>query len=649
MNQRPQRQNPPGNNPPRQGGGRQQPAPIPEPSPWLEGIQPNPGGSASFVEYLRWLRQKSGSTTMDAGTQVQLLSKFDGNNFSTALNRLTNRTRLLANPQQGHVHFEVTCPWRIRVGGTKGPESMLLPAFDNLGMPYIPSSTLRGVARAMAVKEIGEEDAKKIFGSIDVNQGSMGKVTFLDAYPLPGNNHKGGLKPDMANAIWKWNGNNPPTYSPNPNTFLSLEKPTFVIGLRRNGCSDDEWANVQKWLKNGLAQGIGSQVNSGYGSLEADGRPKPIREDTILQVPFELEGQLSHGRKRFIQWNLNNRQQWQMRGASEAEVRPVAFKNMLRYWFRSLAFGVLPPQQVRLLEVKIFGGIEPAPHTGLFRVEIRDGRVVNDNAQSSHDPSGLITGNLVLRNSSQTRSLPEYERASLPNLLKNLTWLMFHLGGVGQGARRPCYSRQRSPWYRGSKLLLTQPDSFFQTPDNPQDFALLFSDRSRHFFEALALFSNHRIRLNQLNAVTQVSPSTWAEAFDVSSRLYIVSGEGLGTPNKSHALDILHDFFHQITDPIADLRQRAKNSKNQQEKSELDQQVSTHLTRGKNLCGGTETDYPTSGDSRNAIPSPVWIADYQDFQLVLVFGATKDPRSTYLKVLLENSERSIKLWPFPNP
>ncbi|MFM6862473.1 MAG: RAMP superfamily CRISPR-associated protein, partial [Dolichospermum sp.] len=138
--------------------------------------------------------------------------------------------------------FKVQCPWRIRVGGHRGPESILLPAFDALGIPYIPSSTLRGVARTQAIQEImakhnieWQEAEKQIalyFGSLETQDqaNQAGKVVFLDAYPLP-NQNQNVLAVDMVNNIWQWD-NNTPKYSPNPNPFFSLEKPMFLIGLR---------------------------------------------------------------------------------------------------------------------------------------------------------------------------------------------------------------------------------------------------------------------------------------------------------------------------------------------------------------------------------------------------------------------------------
>ncbi|MFN4280285.1 RAMP superfamily CRISPR-associated protein [Thermosynechococcus sp.] len=265
-------------NPPRgtgKGGGNHGKSNQPPPSPWLgHPLDPNPepNSSAGFVEYLRWMRSPD-SPTKD-GTKVQLVTMAEKGDYTARLEVLTQRTRDIAGAENC---FEVTCPWRIRVGGQRGPESMLLPAFDNLGIPYIPSSTLRGVARAQALRELrSETEVAKYFGSLEAAQADQaGKIIFLDAYPLPKQTYplpkqkkkNGGLACDIANNLWSWEGDSL-KYKANPNVFFSLRGVSFLIGLRpRDGVSRDILERVKEWLILGLKQGIGSQVNTGYGVL----------------------------------------------------------------------------------------------------------------------------------------------------------------------------------------------------------------------------------------------------------------------------------------------------------------------------------------------------------------------------------------------
>ncbi|MEN9252007.1 MAG: RAMP superfamily CRISPR-associated protein [Thermostichales cyanobacterium BF3_bins_165] len=520
--------------------------------------------------------------------------------------------------------FQVTCPWRIRVGGAKGPESMLLPAFDHLGIPYIPSSTLRGVARVRAIRELMQErnlgwkEADKAvapyFGHLEAEEEHhSGKVIFLDAYPLPtkpqrqgdpDNSKSGGLAVDIANNIWSWDGDSL-KYSPNPNVFFSLKQATFLIGIRPGpGCTAEIFEQVKKWLIQGLEQGVGSQINSGYGRLILQSKNSYPAE--FLRLSFELEGQLIHGRQKFTQWNWNqDRQEWQHRGAPEAEVRPVAFKNMLRYWFRAFGLGVLPAKSVQDWEAQLFGAITPSPKQGWMRVEILDGKNVQKEAKQKNDPVGEQSGILVL---SFSEECPVEKREAVKKLLINLTWIMFHLGGVGQGARRPCYSRenrQRAPWWRGSTLIPENEDDFWDLPESVGQFQKLFQNRLRNFFEALELVSGQTIPLTQPRMAGQVSQRDWIEAIDGNCRVVVCSGDE--DSGKPYALATLHRL--------------GRRGEGQYDRF---------------LCGGVQG---------GVVPSPVWIADLGDYQVVTVFGATQDPRRKFLQSLQTESDSYAQIWP----
>ncbi|MGB3192838.1 MAG: type III-B CRISPR module RAMP protein Cmr6, partial [Limnoraphis sp.] len=49
----------------------------------------------------------------------------------------------------------------------------------------------------------------------------------------------------------------------------------------------------------------------------------------------------------------------------------------------------------------------------------------------------------------------------------------------------------------------------------------------------------------------------------------------------------------------------------------------------------------------NVKPSPVWIADLGDYQVVTVFGATQNPRQEYLSRLQNQTDRTnfFQIWP----
>ena len=608
------------------GGGGERP-----PSPWLidGSSEPRPHQTASFVEYLRWMR--SPDHEYKDPTKVQILQKAEENvrHYDNRLRQLNKRTELLAGEGNS---FQVKCAWRIRVGGHRGPESILLPAFDALGMPYIPSSTLRGVARTQAIRDImaknklswkeAEKQVAPWFGSLEAAKPGdrAGKVVFFDAYPIPG---QVGLAVDMANNIWSWEGNSL-KYSPNPNVFFSLKEPTFLIGVRlASGCNDTGVLDqVTQWLKKGLQAGIGSQVNTGYGELMLAGAGKP--KDEFFRVGFTLKGQLIHGGQKFVKssqpyekdddghfkTDKNGRLKPDTR--PDAEVRPVAFKSMLRYWFRAFALGVLSPDEVKEWERQLFGAINPSKTLGWVRFEILDGKVTQKEPEPKKEGRnrlcGAQKGVLTIAYSGEA---PASKHESLKKLFEALTWMMFHLGGIGQGARRPCYSRNnrdRAPWWRGSTLYPEKGDEFWKLPDSPQEFQQLFRQRLGDFYAALGKLSGSTINWNKPNKVGTVNASTWTEAVDANCCILVCSGNAdFGKP---YALAVLHSDDLKVNGDY-----------------------------NGNLCG------KVSGGVK---PSPVWIADLGKYQVVTVFGATQDPRKQFVQKLKPQpkSESHAQIWPF---
>jgi CRISPR-associated protein Cmr6 len=590
-----------------------------EPSPWLNHphhtlTEPT---EASFVEYLRWMRSLDQDPKYKNETKTQILQMAqEGVNYQERLKALNQRTEKISNARRG-MHFKVMCPWRMRVGGHRGPESILLPSFDALGVPYLPSSTLTGVARAAAIREFMERDnlswqnaEKKIaayFGSIEAtdSKNRAGKVVFLDAYPEA--SKSAGLAMDMANSIWRWEGDRIGDYSPNPNSFFSLKDVTFVIGVcRMSNCDDDTFIQVKKWLIKGLQSGIGSQINSGYGSMGVENEPST--HQPFLKLDFDIEGQLIHANKRFKDIKQPYRfDKGRLRDnlMSEPEVRSVAFKSMLRYWFRSFALGVLPAigeQGVKAWEAKLFGSIDPATW-GWVKFDL----VAGKQYEPSQKEAGLQQGILRLYFSP---SAPIDKQHHLESLFKNLTWLMFRLGGVGQGARRPCHKRQSNPWYRGSKLVpYGNDDPFWDLPDMPEQFYQQFQERLQGFYQALSNISGRLISSRNLNCVGAVTSKQWVEAVDSNCIIFAYQGDDRQSKKpKKHALAVLHS------------QEFKKN-------------------------GGYDIDLCGEATRNNVQPSPVWIADAEDenYQVVTVFGATQEPRKGFVKKLLDQG--AIQVFP----
>jgi CRISPR-associated protein Cmr6 len=576
-------------------------------SPWLKGyepsIAPDKDTFVGFAEYLRWMRSPDTAEKDKTKLEILQLAVEKSKGYKQRLEVLTSRTKRIAG--EGNT-FEVTSTWRIRVGGQRGPESMLLPAWDALGIPYIPSSTLRGVARDRAIREFMAEDRDltynqavdkmaPYFGSIDPStprEDRAGKVIFLDAYPVPANSEA--LAVDIANNIWKWDGNSP-KYGARPFAFLSLLKPTFTIGIKpTQKCNDETFDRVKGWLIGGLQSGIGSQVNSGYGELLIKGGENPRKE--ILQKPIEftIEGQLIHGVKFTGQY------------VAQAEVRPIAFRAMLRYWFRAFALGVLPPNDVKKLEAQLFGSIDPTlsnenkPNHGWVSVHILDAK---PELSSKNDFCKEQSGTLILRYSNSA-PMEAHIRNLIYDLLKSLTWLMFHLGGVGQGARRPLHDRATSPKRRGSNLkfvdrALTKPS------ETPEGLRSNFRALITKFYAALNKLTNSDVNSQSLNNISTSNNERWVEAVDRNCCIFICQGES--SKNKPYALEILHSPEFKL-DP--------RNGR----------------SYDPELCGKMQK------------PSPVWICNKGSYQVVTVFGANANPRKKYVEKLLAD-RNNIQIFP----
>jgi CRISPR-associated protein Cmr6 len=593
------------------------------------------------VEYLRWMRTAEYPDKDTANiSKLRILQMIEEDaDYSDRLRQLNKRTKLIAGENNC---FPVTCPWRIRVGGHRGPESTLLPAFDALGMPFIPSSTLRGVARNQAIEDFitqgqnrqqAETEVMKYFGGLDATgRDHTGKVIFLDAYPTP-TNKTGGLSVDITNNIWKWGDNNQLDYKPQPLAFFSLQKATFLIGIRpTNYCQPDEFTKIKTWLIAGLENGIGSQVNTGYGTLVNDQNQEI--NDYFWQIPFTLEGQLIHGVKRFKDPNKPYKKDEEgnfkldsSKFSAINEVRSIAFKSMLRYWFRALASGVLPigsietlknylkdfhknvnvqpPAEVRALEAILFGAITPQTR-GWVKFQIINSKIIPSQKQGNNYTCGEQSGELILSYSS---GAPSGKQDAIKKLFTNLTWLMFHLGGVGQGARRPCYSRQKranpNPPWRGSTLIPESEDEFWELPETIQEFQQLFKQRLQGFYVALKELTGRNINYQQLRTVNQVRRDKWSQAVDNNCRIIVCSGDA--QQEKPYALSVLHQ-------------------------REFKQDV--------NVCGKAEN------------PSPVWIADLDHYQVVTVFGVTvnNNPRQQFVQKLRDGTSKKefAQIFPFPD-
>ena len=645
---------------------------LPPPSPWLTKVEPEFTETASFVEYLRWMRpphstENESYKKRDNDAKLQLLSiAEDQANYSKRLASITERTRKIVKSQGGIIR-KVTCPWRIRVGGHRGPESILLPAFDALGLPYIPSSTLRGVARNQAIRDLmTKEDLKwddairqisLWFGSLDTEKKSdrMGKIIFLDAYPFLNKEKKdkdlsGGLAIDIANNIWSWDENYL-NYSPNPNIYFSLQEPTFLVGIipRIKGEEGKEICNkVKKWLIKGLANGAGAQINSGYGRLVTHTKnfcKKKIYQLSVPQelfrVNFCLEGQLVntykklsnpyHPYKRNSQtgdFDRDKKQQLKLNDQFVSEIRPTAFKSLLRYWFRALTLGIWDIDQVKTWEAQLFGSIDANyKKQGWLKLNVLEITDLEEEDKFENTQQGV----LIFALSSES---PHDKQEEIKILFKNLLWIMSFLGGVGLGARRPYHQRNGIPQIRGSSLEIfpsdenDQESNFWQLPSTVKKCKTAFSDKTNGFYNALGeLVDNNENAINSypLKSVenAKINEHYWIDVLDNNCEIWVTLAD---QKKKPHALQELHDYYHSLEED--------------------------EYSMAKSLCGGTDVDYPQDNIKRDVTPSPIWITNYDmseqvSYQIITVFGAGYNPRKEYLRRLNIKTEKENIMQIFP--
>ncbi|MEW6419780.1 MAG: type III-B CRISPR module RAMP protein Cmr6 [Nitrospirota bacterium] len=157
------------------------------------------------------------------------------------------------------------------------------------GFPYIPASSVKGIARAYAEmsKEASEDELREIFGSEDKNKvletNREGKVVFLDGLPTEFPK----LEIDIMNPHYGdyYQGNKPPAdyLSPNPITFLTVATgQEFSFLLFSKDVSLVEKA--EQWLKEGLSQlGAGGKTNVGYGYFKIVEQQQAIEDKTIKE------------------------------------------------------------------------------------------------------------------------------------------------------------------------------------------------------------------------------------------------------------------------------------------------------------------------------------------------------------------------------
>jgi len=326
--------------------------------------------------------------------------------------QLTEKTKQLADET-----IQTDFIWRVRVGGMRGFQELLLPVFHPVyGVPFIPASSLKGAVRAWA-KQQGKPTAEinRLFGTLD---DGVGCVQFFDAFPT-----KPCLSVDMANPQWPWEGNRV-KYDPKPHALLSMERPSILIGMARTSCSQKDSDDVKiakEWLEQALGSGIGSRVSGGYGRTKLT---KGLAESS--PHPFQIWTQGMYGATPPAKENHYQ---------GQVEFRPTAIRGILRYWFRAFALGLYDPQTCQDLENRVLGNLSLE---GMVRIGVE--------FQKQPSPKEIYAygGTILL----------EAKSSNYLHLMEKLLCFASHMCGVGRGSRRPLHWNR--PRMRGCHWELSE-------------------------------------------------------------------------------------------------------------------------------------------------------------------------------------------------
>ena len=194
------------------------------------------------------------------------------------LGELEKRWRALLRSRNAAV-FEASPQWRLIVGlGRKGPLEVGFTFHRLYGVPIIPGSSLKGIARAYASLVLGKSEDDPDFCAIfgrgpdsEGGEGQVGRAVFFDAIPIS----EPHLELDVMNPHFPryYQGDEAPSdwQSPVPIYFLTVGRGTrFLFGVGWQGILDDEAARLRdmaaKWLRDGLQElGAGAKTSAGYG------------------------------------------------------------------------------------------------------------------------------------------------------------------------------------------------------------------------------------------------------------------------------------------------------------------------------------------------------------------------------------------------
>jgi CRISPR-associated protein Cmr6 len=227
---------------------------------------------------------------------------------SELLKEAVIRLKTLASALQGR-SFEGTTAWRFVTGlGRSHPVENGFAWRHDLGTPYLPGSSLKGLARAYARdwEDLSNEDLHRIFGPKPEDDLQVGRIVFLDALPVA----PIALEADVMTSHygpWYQDGKMPGDWhSPNPIPFLTVAPgQTFLFAvLPRNPSNEKDrkdCAAAADLLVRALETlGAGAKTAVGYGQFIAQGDGGAKAGTAVASAPQARGRENWSGRAAFV-------------------------------------------------------------------------------------------------------------------------------------------------------------------------------------------------------------------------------------------------------------------------------------------------------------------------------------------------------------
>ncbi|EJV3735841.1 type III-B CRISPR module RAMP protein Cmr6 [Vibrio cholerae] len=232
-----------------------------------------------------------------------------------------NRWFDLTNDENRFSQTAMTLENRLLIGLTgNGALETGCSLSRNYGMPYIPGSSVKGIARAWANQHLAghSDELEQLFGSADSEQPYRvsGLVTFHDAWWIP-DPVKKEHKPFVLDVVTThhqayYNGNQAEPSdkdSPIPNHLLAVQG-SFLFVLEGEPAAIEL---CQTLLEKALANnGIGAKTAAGYGYMKVD----PALMQRLLD---EYEKRLSPEEREHREAEAQRRNEQQLEAAAKAE------------------------------------------------------------------------------------------------------------------------------------------------------------------------------------------------------------------------------------------------------------------------------------------------------------------------------------------